>query len=340
MMRLDDSREAGLLNRSTEYSSLEMQMSEFDVPMSRRPKGRARCYGVSACIVIIAVVAIVSVAVAGGKSSGSGDDSTEAEMRKQHANYAPAPSPEESSFPGGGWASSPPAPPLSGSTEPIASPLSPLEASPSMEAPPSLESPIPAFAPGPYSSGYHLMRYETICTKTIDPAVCLKLFASNLNSNKVDLQQWTIMTMEASQKALNESYNLAMGLTDKNPDNVALKQCIDVFGMAMEEVESSMFIVADIDVHNPGPAASDVAVSLTAAATDHDTCQEGIDEVGPFDGSDTITGDRAQHVDTLLSIALTFVDNLAIGDSNHHRRLLNIESSQRLVRLFPGKRLL
>lgn len=167
------------------------------------------------------------------------------------------------------------------------------------------------------------------------------------------------MSMEAAEQALNESFILAVGLTDKNRGNVALQQCIDVFTEALSLVESSMHKVAGMDVHNPGPTATDVVQSVTAAMTYHDTCQQGIDDVGPFTGSDQITGDRANHVDTLLSIALTFTDNLSTAyvDPNHHRRLLSIEStaerimlgrrgllatqtSQRLGRLFPGKRLL
>lgn len=341
-MRLDDSREAGLLNPGTQYSSLEMQMSEFDVPMSRRPKSRSRCYVVSACIVLVAIAAIVTVSVSvDGTRSGRGDGSESDETRKQ--DFEPAPSPE-TVIPAGGWTSSPPAPPVGGSLAPpsqspspaLESPSPSLESPQSIAAPPSLESPpLPAFAPSPYFSAYPPIRFETICNTTIDPAVCLKVFAGNPNSNKVDLQQWTMMTMEAAEQALNESYVLALGLTDENPGNVALQQCIDVFSMALDEVTSSEYIVAEIDVHNPGPAATDAAMSLTAASTDHDTCQEGIDDAGPFKGSDQITGDRANHVDTLLSIALTFVDELSSGDSTHHRRLLSVES-----RLFPGKRLL
>lgn len=314
-MRLEDSREAGLLNPGTQYSSLEMQMSEFDVPMSRRPKSRSRCYAVSACIVLVAVAAIVTVSVSVDGTRGGRSES--AETRTQDSSFAPAPSPE-TLIPAGGWASSPPAPPVRGSTPPsLPPPLEspPLESppleSPPLESPPLESPPLPAFAPSPYSSASPPIRFETICNKTIDAGVCLKMFAENPNSNKADLQQWTLMTMEAAEQALNESYVLAVGLTDVNPGNVALQQCIDVFSMALDEVTSSEYIVADIDVHNPGPAATDAAMSLTAASTDHDTCQQGIDDVGPFTGSDQITGDRANHVDTLLSIALTFVEELS-----------------------------
>lgn len=169
MMRLDDSREAGLLNSSTQYASLEtsMRMGEFDVPMSRRPKSWSRWCAMSACIALTAVVAVVLASVSGGMSDGQ-NDTKSAEVQKQHASFAPAPSPQLSSSPGTGWVSSSPAPPLGGFTEPVTSPLaSPQSPTPAIGAPPSLgTASTPAFAPGPSSSGYTEIRYETICNTT------------------------------------------------------------------------------------------------------------------------------------------------------------------------------
>lgn len=170
-------------------------------------------------------------------------------------------------------------------------------------------------------------------SSTRDPAVCLNLFASNSNASKVDFQQWTIMTMEAAEQALNESYALAMNLKEANYENVALEQCIDVFSEALVLVNESMYVLADMDVHNPGTPASDIREALNAAMTDHDTCQAGIDDVGPFPGSDQITGEQARHVDTLLSISLTFFNELIppADDPFHHRRLLGTQTTARRV---------
>jgi len=143
------------------------------------------------------------------------------------------------------------------------------------------------------------------------------------------------MTMEAAEQALNESFTLAMSLKAENYENVALEQCIEVFSEALVLVNESMYVIADMDVHNPGASAADVQVSLNAAMTDHDTCQDGIDDVGPFPGSDQITGEQARHVDTLLSISLTFFNELIATseDPNHNRRrLLQVESAAGLGR--------
>lgn len=143
------------------------------------------------------------------------------------------------------------------------------------------------------------------------------------------------MAMEAAAHALNESYVLAQGIKKKTEGNAALQQCIDVFADALEEVNTSMSLVAAMDIHKPGSTGADVQTFMSAAMTDQDTCQEGIDEVGPFPGSDQITGKQAKHVDTLLSIALTFVNHLTTSsiDPDHHRRLLHTKStgSERII---------
>lgn len=181
--------------------------------------------------------------------------------------------------------------------------------------------------------------------KTRDPAVCLNLFASNPNSSKVDFQQWTIMTMEVAEQALNESLTLAINLKETNYENVALEQCIDVFSEALVLVNQSTYVLADMDVEYPGTTGADIREALNAAMTNHDTCQDGINDIGAFPGSEQITGEQARRVNTYLSIALTFFNELiapsedTIPDDPHNRRrLLEIESTAR--RLILGRRAL
>ena len=155
------------------------------------------------------------------------------------------------------------------------------------------------------------------------------MFRSNPNSQEGDLKQWTVMALEAAEHALNESYILAKGMKKENEGNVALQQCIEVFADALENVDTSISLVAGMDIHNPGKTGNDVQTYMSAAITNQDTCEEGIDDVGPFPGSEKITGQQAKHVDTLLSIALTFVNYLTTPtmDRYHHRRLLHIKST-------------
>lgn len=153
------------------------------------------------------------------------------------------------------------------------------------------------------------------------------MFRSYPNSNKaLNLQQLTETAMEAAEHALNESYMRAQAIKMRSPGNAALEQCVDVFADALDDVKTSLSLVAAMDDHNPGTSGADVQTFMSAAMTNQDTCQEGIDEVGPFPGSDQITGAQAKNVDTMLSIALTFVNHLTT-EPDHHRRLLLTKST-------------
>lgn len=170
-------------------------------------------------------------------------------------------------------------------------------------------------------------------TQTRDPKACLAIFATNPNARKVDLQQWTIMTMEAANTAVNESYTLTKSMEKANFGNDALNQCLEVFADSLDQLNTSMYLVADMNLHAPGNTGVDVQTFMSAAMTDQDTCLQGISEVGGWPGSDAISGARADRVNTLLSISLSFVDALtkSLVDPNHHRRLLEIELQQEVA---------
>jgi len=159
MMRVEDSREAGLLNSSNQYSSLETtrRMSGLDIPVSRRSNGKRQCYTVSTCIVLVAVVAIASACVVTWKKYAQ-DDSNNGHIRNEPQSIAEAPGPQEytTSGAGHGWAGSGPAPAVQ-ATEPVASPL---------------PSPFYVISPAPmptssYSPSFDENPYEIICNKTM-----------------------------------------------------------------------------------------------------------------------------------------------------------------------------
>lgn len=138
------------------------------------------------------------------------------------------------------------------------------------------------------------------------------------------------MTMEAANTAVNESYTLTKSMQKANYGNDALIQCLEVFADSLDQLNTSMYLVADMNLHAPGTTGVDVQTFMSAAMTDQDTCLQGISEVGGWPGSDLISGARADHVNALLSISLSFVDALtkSLIDPNHHRRLLEIELQQ------------
>lgn len=290
--------------------------------MFKKPKIEKRpCFAVSICMGMIFIAALVCFFVAVWKKFIL-HDSKHGHSQKMPQIFAQAPGPQAFTISGNGhgWASSPPAP--------------------AVEARPPVPSPLPTsfsvIGPAPsshssYSPSLYLEPYEVICNKTVDRAVCLNLFRSYPNSHKVmNLQQSTLTAMEAADHALNESYVLAQGMKKRTEGNVntALQQCIEVFADALENVNTSLSLVAAMDENNlGGSAGADVQSFMSAAMTNHDTCQEGIDDVGPFPGCEQIIGTQAKHVDTMLSIALTFVTHLSGSDGDHHRRLLHSETT-------------
>jgi hypothetical protein len=159
MMRIEDSREAGLLNAATvEYSSFETtkQGSEFDVPVAKRSQGKKRGYAVSVCIVLVAIAAIVSAAVVIGKKTER-DGSKSRGIQIEPQSSAPAPGPQKYAGLGAitAWASSPPAPVVEPATPlPLFSPLSSI-------------IPAPVIHPSSASPSLDLAPYEPICNKTM-----------------------------------------------------------------------------------------------------------------------------------------------------------------------------
>lgn len=165
------------------------------------------------------------------------------------------------------------------------------------------------------------------------------MFRSYPNSNKaLNLQQSTETAMEAAEDALNVSYMRAQAMKKRSQGNAALEQCVEVFADALDDVKTSLSLVAGMDDHNPGTSGADVLTFMSAAMTNQDTCQEGIDEVGPFPGSDQITGAQAKSVDTMLSIALTFANHLTTPEPDHHRRLLLTKSTGSEQDMAVGRR--
>lgn len=156
------------------------------------------------------------------------------------------------------------------------------------------------------------------------PTLCTSLFASNPHAQKVDIQQWAIIAMQSAESAVNESYSLIVNMEKGNSGNSAYMTCQQVMADSLDQVNTSMYLVADMDPSSPGTTLADVQTYMSAAMTDQDTCQQGISEVGGWPGSDSISGARADHVNSLLSISLTFVNALQTS-GNHHRRLLVLD---------------
>jgi hypothetical protein len=136
------------------------------------------------------------------------------------------------------------------------------------------------------------------------------------------------MVMQMSEQAVNESVSLALQMSHlrENHGSVALEQCIEVLMDSLDQINSSMYLVVDMELH-PSPATeSDVQTYMSAAMTDIDTCQQGVSDVGGWSGSAELCGSRADHINQLLSISLTFVNVLGNSEfgSGHNRRLLTV----------------
>lgn len=173
MMKLDDSRNARLLDPSTQYASLEtsMQMFELVLPLFRRLKSWSRFYAISACIALISVAAIVSgITVRGGRNP-----SKDHHVLRDHRKLSPGPSPVQNSDIGDGWTTSFHAPAVETLSKPVSSALRSPESSPTPSSSLYLSSsPLPV-EPAPQQrldssmSGqiYDRSRYKIICNKTM-----------------------------------------------------------------------------------------------------------------------------------------------------------------------------
>ncbi|CAK9219333.1 unnamed protein product, partial [Sphagnum troendelagicum] len=169
---------------------------------------------------------------------------------------------------------------------------------------------------------------DQLCSSTMYPQLCSEIFHAIPGAQKGDLQQWTVMVMQMSEQAVNESVSLALQMSHlrENHGSVALEQCIEVLMDSLDQINSSMYLVADMELH-PSPATeSDVQTYMSAAMTDIDTCQQGVSDVGGWSGSAELCGPRADHINQLLSISLTFVNVLGNSEfgSGHNRRLLTV----------------
>jgi pectinesterase inhibitor-like protein len=128
---------------------------------------------------------------------------------------------------------------------------------------------------------------------------------------------------------VNESLTLALQMQSRQDGNMALEQCIDLERDSLDRLNATMFLVAEMNLRSPEK--TDALTYMSAVMTNEDTCQDGINEVGGWQGSDKLTGAIHHQIAELLDISLSFTNSLATSelDAGHHRRLLqNFEGQQ------------
>ncbi|CAK9230077.1 unnamed protein product [Sphagnum troendelagicum] len=328
---------------SSSYSKVESSAhSEFDMPLNFRAQRKAgKCRSVAVCVVLLLVAgAIVLGVLRAGRPRH--DDSTDEDQeltdqssidnQSDPALAASSPAPSETDAPSEEEQQE--QQPYDPSQEELPSDEEEFEPSTAAEDATRDEAYAPNAAPdaptepelhayGP-AAAVAALSLEDFCDVTAYPDTCYKTFAAIPNAEKGDLQQWTILAINASAQAVNESLTLALQMQSRQDGNMALEQCIDLERDSLDRLNATMFLVAEMNLRSPEK--TDALTYMSAVMTNEDTCQDGINEVGGWQGSDKLTGAIHHQIAELLDISLSFTNSLATSelDADHHRRLLQI----------------
>jgi len=99
------------------------------------------------------------------------------------------------------------------------------------------------------------------------PDTCYKTFAAIPDAEKGDLQQWTILAINASAQAVNESLTLALQMQSRQDGNMALEQCIDLERDSLDRLNATMFLVAEMNLRSPEKTDALTYMSAVIAVT-------------------------------------------------------------------------
>jgi len=122
--------------------------------------------------------------------------------------------------------------------------------------------------------------------------------------------------MKAAMMAITKSVEAVQALQLSSPvkngtQYSALETCKEVLTDCLEQVNTSLSRVSNLNLQALKPELGDIQQYMAAAVTYQDTCLTGVQDFGVWNATDALNGTHGAFVTMLLSNALSLVNSLA-----------------------------
>ena len=166
-----------------------------------------------------------------------------------------------------------------------------------------------------------MCRYPEVCNNTL------------VGSDTSNPQKYVQIAMNAAMVAVSKSLEAVQDLQLSSPvengtQYSTLEMCREVFTDCLEQVNTSLFRVSNLNFESLKSEVGDIQQYMAAALTYQDTCLTGVQDFGIWNASDAINGTHGTHTTMLLSNSLSLVNSLSrVTDfaqllPRHSRRVL------------------
>ncbi|CAA0832003.1 Plant invertase/pectin methylesterase inhibitor superfamily protein [Striga hermonthica] len=154
-----------------------------------------------------------------------------------------------------------------------------------------------------------------VCSVTRYPDLCIHSLSSFSKTAGQSPSRWarasvSVTIGEAKKVALYLSTLSRSNWAMRGRNKVALSDCIECFGDALDNLHKSLYVLRKLSVREFGSQVDDVATWVSSALTDEDTCVDGFIEGGKGKRVRSIVN-RVSNVTYMTSNALALIDKLA-----------------------------
>ncbi|CAA0832020.1 Plant invertase/pectin methylesterase inhibitor superfamily protein [Striga hermonthica] len=154
-----------------------------------------------------------------------------------------------------------------------------------------------------------------VCSVTRYPDLCVHSLSSFSKTAGQSPSRWarasvSVTIGEAKKVALYLSTLSRSNRAMRGRNRVALSDCIECFGDALDNLHKSLYVLRKLSVREFGSQVDDVATWVSSALTDEDTCVDGFIEGGKGKRVRSIVN-RVSNVTYMTSNALALIDKLA-----------------------------
>ncbi|KAK9665657.1 hypothetical protein RND81_14G127000 [Saponaria officinalis] len=157
---------------------------------------------------------------------------------------------------------------------------------------------------------------KTSCKVATFPDLCyhsLSTYASDIQASPKLLANTALsVTIASTQTALDTVSKLSKAHGMLSRDGEAIRDCLEVLGDAVEELQKSITKMGKIENNKKFEfMINDIQTWVSAALTNEDTCMQGFEEKGIFGKTKNIIRGNIVNVCHLTSNALALVNNYA-----------------------------